>query len=617
MRQYFFLALLFLAVSPAYGYNSGFQPVYQPPGAGGSNPSSIHNIGNVTETGCALAQYLSVNATGFFVCTTLSGTGEVNTASNVGTDTGIFRSKVGFDLTFKSLRAGSGITLTAYPDEILINSTGSAGNATNLDDLGDVTITTPSHPSILFYDDGIGNWINKIFSINTQSATNGTYVTGINNQTGVITTQTLTSKTCSGTDKLYSYDFSTGIGLCSEDHDTADQTTASNIGFGQGLFSSEVGNDLQFKGIDVTGDLSISSNATDIIINHTPTPSSGFTNIASSPQTTAVLISDNSTVSGSATFKTLTQSTGITITNNTKEIVIATTPGAFKNPLLDGSNHTDTVAQTVSRGSLIYGDQTPKWNELNIGSGGSFLYSNGTDTSWLVYQVWNQSATNGVFITGINNSTGVITTQTFKHNTLSPVNGTFITGIDNNTGVVSTLTFQVNNQSVTAGTVITGINNVTGVISTTSLSGLTSLANNVTSTTATNGTVTSLWNIPLTASSGNTVSGVVSAVSNATGNAVQLAINVTQSGSSGFCNISTPVSISAVNLDIIPINSTRSAADTLETVWYPPLERALPISFNCSVFTGSTPGNLAVWFQPEVSAGKATILAGSYYTKTP
>lgn len=56
--------------------------------------------------------------------------------------------------------------------------------------------------------------------------------------------------------------------------------------------------------------------------------------------------------------------------------------GGGTNALLDGSNHTDTVAQTVSRGSLIYGNSTPKWDELVIGSSGKFLYSDGTDASW-------------------------------------------------------------------------------------------------------------------------------------------------------------------------------------------------------------------------------------------
>ena len=56
--------------------------------------------------------------------------------------------------------------------------------------------------------------------------------------------------------------------------------------------------------------------------------------------------------------------------------------GGSSNTLLDGANHTDTVAQTVSRGSLIYGDSTPKWNELTVGAANALLGSDGTDVAW-------------------------------------------------------------------------------------------------------------------------------------------------------------------------------------------------------------------------------------------
>lgn len=59
-----------------------------------------------------------------------------------------------------------------------------------------------------------------------------------------------------------------------------------------------------------------------------------------------------------------------------------TPSGGSSHALLDGSTHTDTVAQTVSRGSIIYGNSTPKWDELTVGSSGTVLKSDGTDVSW-------------------------------------------------------------------------------------------------------------------------------------------------------------------------------------------------------------------------------------------
>lgn len=84
---------------------------------------SIHNIGNVTSTGCALNQVLKVNSTGYWVCA--NDTGEANTASNLNPGTGIFNSKVGVDLQFKSLLAGNGVTLSNNSTNITINATGS------------------------------------------------------------------------------------------------------------------------------------------------------------------------------------------------------------------------------------------------------------------------------------------------------------------------------------------------------------------------------------------------------------------------------------------------------------------------------------------------------------
>jgi hypothetical protein len=54
------------------------------------------------------------------------GTGEANTASNVGAGDGVFKQKVGVDLEFKSLVAGTNITLTGTADEITIDATGGA-----------------------------------------------------------------------------------------------------------------------------------------------------------------------------------------------------------------------------------------------------------------------------------------------------------------------------------------------------------------------------------------------------------------------------------------------------------------------------------------------------------
>lgn len=58
-----------------------------------------------------------------------SGGGEANTASNSGTGAGLAQTKSGIDLPFKSLKAGTNITLNENTDDIEIVASGGAGQA--------------------------------------------------------------------------------------------------------------------------------------------------------------------------------------------------------------------------------------------------------------------------------------------------------------------------------------------------------------------------------------------------------------------------------------------------------------------------------------------------------
>jgi hypothetical protein len=78
----------------------------------------------------------------------------------------------------------------------------------------------------------------------------------------------------------------------------------------------------------------------------------------------------------------LTAGANITITPGAGSITIASTIGTHT--ILDATVHTDSVTQAVTRGSLVYGNATPKWDELVIGASGRFLGSDGTDVSWTV-----------------------------------------------------------------------------------------------------------------------------------------------------------------------------------------------------------------------------------------
>lgn len=64
-----------------------------------------------------------------------SGGGEVNTASNVGTGSDVFKQKTGVDLEFRTLVAGANITLTENANDITIAAFGSSGANTTLSNL--------------------------------------------------------------------------------------------------------------------------------------------------------------------------------------------------------------------------------------------------------------------------------------------------------------------------------------------------------------------------------------------------------------------------------------------------------------------------------------------------
>lgn len=67
-----------------------------------------------------------------------TGAGEANTASNVGTGSGVFKTKSGVDLQFKSLKAGTNVILTSGTDDITISASGGGGGGT-WDGFADVT----------------------------------------------------------------------------------------------------------------------------------------------------------------------------------------------------------------------------------------------------------------------------------------------------------------------------------------------------------------------------------------------------------------------------------------------------------------------------------------------
>lgn len=79
---------------------------------------------------------VSLTSSSLAITMSLSASGEANTASNLGSGFGTFAQKSGVDLQFKSLVAGSGIQITSSSTEISFSTTGSGGDITSASNLG-------------------------------------------------------------------------------------------------------------------------------------------------------------------------------------------------------------------------------------------------------------------------------------------------------------------------------------------------------------------------------------------------------------------------------------------------------------------------------------------------
>lgn len=118
---------------------------------------------------------------------TLVGVGETNTTSNLGVGVGLAASKVGTNLPFKSLIAGTGVTITPSTNDVTISaSVDTTGTLQKANNLSDVQSATTSRVNL-----GLGNVdntsdANKPISTATASALAGkqaTLVSGSNIKT--------------------------------------------------------------------------------------------------------------------------------------------------------------------------------------------------------------------------------------------------------------------------------------------------------------------------------------------------------------------------------------------------------------------------------------------------
>lgn len=94
-------------------------------------------------------------------------------------------------------------------------------------------------------------------------------------------------------------------------------------------------------------------------------------------------------IAGGATSGTFLRGNGTNFVQSTIQAGDITAAAMAHNML--SATHTDTLASAVSRGSLIVGNVTPLWAELNVDTN-KLLVCNGTDTTWSTDLTWDESA---------------------------------------------------------------------------------------------------------------------------------------------------------------------------------------------------------------------------------
>ena len=249
---------------------------------------SIHSLANVTSIGCATGEILKVNGTSF-ECAADAG-GEVTTWTldhdADGNDL-IDLSNIVFRSSSTGPPGSSSTAIWTVNSDMRLNVPAaetfffSIGGQDHFQ-FGDTEFTTLDNDIRL----GTGDIIfdNNDFSLQQATtdlqydiATGGSHDFRINNiseysfnatKLNVNTNQIAGSMGCTN-GQILEYSSTSGAWECGTDSVGTDVTTGSSLGVGEAVFSGEVGDDLQFKGIDVSGDLTIASNATDVTISYT------------------------------------------------------------------------------------------------------------------------------------------------------------------------------------------------------------------------------------------------------------------------------------------------------------------------------------------------------------
>jgi hypothetical protein len=237
---------------------------------------------------------LTVSSTATEITFDNAGTGEANSGSNIGTGVGVYSGKTGIALNFKTLKAGSNITLSASSTEVTIDAT-----------TGSVSVVSGNN-----LDTNWGLYVDRVgTALNFKTLVSGTNISFTSSSTG-ITINT-----------------------------SAEANSGSNLGTGVGIYRDKTGVALNFKGLLTSGSVTLSASSTDVTIG---TPNLSGSNLGSGYPVYHTRAGDFLQFN---TIQALTNSLGcdLYVTQSTNNLQISTRPVKKTSTLYDDFQSSNNV----------------------------------------------------------------------------------------------------------------------------------------------------------------------------------------------------------------------------------------------------------------------------------
>lgn len=320
----------------------------------------VYTLPNSLPSGTAI--YLTGNPSG--VLNWSASIGESNQAANTGSGEGVYSSKLGEILQFKSLVAGLNIGVSSSSDEITITGVGEANTASNLG-AGFGLFTTKSSVDLPFKSllEGTNITLNSSstdITIGTTAEINsgsslGSGTEVYSGKNGTI----LEFRSLVAGPSIQINSSSTEIFISS----SAEINAASNLDGGEGIFAQKSGSILEFKGILVEGPLNITASSTNITIS-----CSAENNTASNLGAGTGIWKDKSGTD--LRFKSLKEGTNISISASETEIFISNTEGGEAN-----------LGANIGSGEGIFADKSGvTLNFRSLIAGSNIGLTSGSDT---------------------------------------------------------------------------------------------------------------------------------------------------------------------------------------------------------------------------------------------